>query len=85
MREARNDGLSDPVLLWSTLAPSSTWGILAEYARVLLSLPIAEAENERFFSTRRYVVGERGGRTKNELVTARVRIRDAPDQAPRKG
>jgi hypothetical protein len=85
IEEWRAEGLGDPVLLWSTLGTSSKWDVLAEYADVLLSMPIAEAENERFFSTRRYVVGERGGRTKNPLVTARVRIHGAPEKAPGKG
>jgi hypothetical protein len=66
---------ADITLLWRALGFAAPWSALAEFAGLLVSLPIAETENERFFSIRRYVVGGRGGRTKNEVVTARVRIR----------
>jgi hypothetical protein len=62
-------------LIWVTLGATPQWGRIAEYAQLLLSLPIAETENERFFSLRRFVTGQRGGRMGNDLVTARVRIR----------
>jgi hypothetical protein len=44
------------------------------FAEISFALPISEAENERTFSIRKHVVGDRGGRSKNELVTARVRL-----------
>jgi hypothetical protein len=62
-------------LLWNCLGKSDLWGVLKDYAGVVVSLPVAETENERIFSIRKYVVGDRGGRTKNDLVTARVRTR----------
>jgi hypothetical protein len=65
---------SEP-LIWVTLSAMPQWGRIPEYAQLLLSLPIAETENERFFSLRRFATGQRGGRIGNGLVTARVRIR----------
>jgi hypothetical protein len=65
----------DPPLIWVALGTSKNWSLLSGYAGLLVSLPIAETENERLFSVRKYVVGDRGGRTKNDLLTARVRIR----------
>jgi hypothetical protein len=45
----------------------------------ITSLPALEAENERTFSIRKYVVGGRGGRTQNDLVTSCVRLRMGRD------
>jgi hypothetical protein len=65
----------EPPLVWVGLGTSKRWDVLREFAQLVLSLPAAETENERLFSVRKYVVGDRGGRTKNDLVTARVRMR----------
>jgi hypothetical protein len=71
------DDLSPPVY-WMVMETKRSWLILAEYAQVLMSLPIAETENERTFSVRKYIVGDRGGMAKNDLITARVRLRAKP-------
>jgi hypothetical protein len=42
-----------PCLLWRSLGTSSHWDVLKDYANVVLSLPAAEAENERIFSIRK--------------------------------
>jgi hypothetical protein len=65
----------EPPLIWVGLGTAKRWDVLREFAQLVLSLPAAETENERLFSVRRYVVGDRGGRTKSDLVTPRVRIR----------
>jgi hypothetical protein len=62
-------------LIWVALGATLQWGWIGEYAPLLLSLPIAETENERFFSLRRFVTGQRGRKMRNDLVTACVRIR----------
>jgi hypothetical protein len=72
MVPARN--LSPPAF-WIAVGTSCRWAELAEYAEIILSLPASEAENERTFSVRKYIVGDRGGRTQNDLLTARVRLR----------
>lgn len=64
-----------PPLFWNVMGTSSDWQILAEYAAMVVSLPTAEAENERTFSIRKFVIGERGARSKNDLVVARIRTR----------
>jgi hypothetical protein len=64
-----------PPLFWTALGSSSQWNVLRDDALVLLTLPVAEVENERAFSIRKYVTGDRGGRSKNDIVTARVRTR----------
>jgi hypothetical protein len=63
-----------PPVHWSVLGMASQWDVLKEFAEIVFSLPISEAENERMFSIRKHVVGDRGGRSKNDLVTARVRL-----------
>jgi hypothetical protein len=60
-------------LFWTVLGQD--WEVLREFAPILLSLPASEVENERTFSIRKYVVGDRGARSKNDLVTARIRLR----------
>jgi hypothetical protein len=64
-----------PSLLWRCFGTSSHWDVLNDYADVVLSLPAAQAENGRIFSSWKYVIGERGGRSKNDLVTERLRAR----------
>jgi hypothetical protein len=61
--------------LYGTMMDQCPNKALKDFADLVLSLPAAEAENERIFSIRKYVVGERGGRSKSDLVTARVRTR----------
>jgi hypothetical protein len=51
-----------------------SWNVIT-ITEILLALPISEAENERTFSIIKHVVGARGGRSKNGLVTARVHLR----------
>jgi hypothetical protein len=58
-----------------SLGTSSRWGALKDFADLFLPRPVAEAENERMFSIDKYIVGERGGRSKNDVITARVRAR----------
>jgi hypothetical protein len=77
--QTRARGLSPP-LFWIAIGTSSHWNLLREYADVIISLPASEAENERTFSIRKHVVGDRGGRTGNDLVTSRVRLRMGQDQ-----
>jgi hypothetical protein len=48
--------------------------LLAQFARVICSIPMSEAENERIFSIRKFIVGKPGGRSKNELMAARTRL-----------
>jgi hypothetical protein len=61
--------------LWTALASSRRWSFLWKYAEFVLSLPAAETENERVFSIRKHVIVDRGGRSKNDIVTTRVGIR----------
>jgi hypothetical protein len=60
-------------VFWTVLGQD--WEVLREFAPILLSIPASEVENERTFSIRKYVVGDRGARSKNDLVTARIRLR----------
>jgi hypothetical protein len=62
-------------LFWGSLGTSTLWAALKDYADLIISLPAAETENERVFSVRKHVIGDRNGRSKNDLVTARVRTR----------
>jgi hypothetical protein len=64
-----------PPLFWTAIGTSSRWTQLKEFAEVVMSLPASETENERVFSVRKYVIGDRGAKSKNDLVTARVRTR----------
>jgi hypothetical protein len=64
-----------PSALWGSIGTSSMWNSLREYAEVVISLPASEAENERIFSIRKHIVGDRRGRSKNDPVTARVRTK----------
>jgi hypothetical protein len=64
-----------PLQFWEALSHSSECYGLAQYALLLCSLPMNEAENERVFSVRKFVVGDRGEMSKNQLATARVRLR----------
>jgi hypothetical protein len=72
-----------PSLHWVALGTALGLHTLKEVAEVLLSLPASEAENERTFSVRKYVVGPRGGRAKTDLVTARVRLRQESAKKPK--
>jgi hypothetical protein len=64
-----------PPRFWESMLDSSDWSILGEMAIMPMPPPMSEAENEHVISMKRYVVGERGGRSKNECMTARIRIR----------
>jgi hypothetical protein len=59
-----------PPLFWNVIATSSCWRAPGEYASIVVSLPTSEAENEKIFSIRKYVIGECGARFKNSLVVA---------------
>jgi hypothetical protein len=63
------------LLFWNVIATSSRWRVPGEYASIVVSLPTSEAENERTFSIRKYVIGKRGARSKNDLVVARIRAK----------
>jgi hypothetical protein len=63
----------DQFCFWACLGTSSHWSALKDYADLIMSLPAAETENERVFSIRKYIIGDRSGRSKNDLVVARVR------------
>lgn len=69
-----------PPEFWLAVGTSLRWAQLKVYARVIVSLPVSEAENERTFSIRKYGLGDRGGRTRNDLVTASVRVRMSQPQ-----
>jgi hypothetical protein len=51
---------------------------LKEFAEVLFPLSDADAVNEKVFSPRKHIVGDREGRFKNDIVTAHVRLRVNP-------
>jgi hypothetical protein len=54
---------------------TSEWDFSAKFTRVSCSVPTSEAENERIFSISKFIVGDRGGRSKNELMAARTRLK----------
>jgi hypothetical protein len=64
-----------PPLFWNVITTSSRWRVLREYASFVVSLPTSEAENKRTFLIRKYVIGENGARSKNDLVVARIRAK----------
>jgi hypothetical protein len=56
---------------------------LKEFAEIMFALSISEAEDEQTFSMRQHTVGDRRGRSKDELVTPSVlfTIRDESGMA----
>jgi hypothetical protein len=64
-----------PPQFWEVLSGSSDWPVLEELATTFMSLATSETQSLSVISMKEYVVGERGGRSKNELMTARTRIR----------
>jgi hypothetical protein len=46
----------EPTLIWVALATSIRWDVLAAQAQIIVSLPMAETENERLFSIRKCAV-----------------------------
>jgi hypothetical protein len=77
--QTRARGLPPP-LFWIAIGTSSQWNVLRECAEVIILSPASEAENERRFSIRKYVLGDRGGRTRNDFLAFRVRLRMGRDQ-----
>jgi hypothetical protein len=60
-------------LFWRVVMTFSHWQILGEYTVIIVSLPIAEAENRRTFSIRKYIIRECRARSKNISVNAQIR------------
>jgi hypothetical protein len=52
--------LSDqnPPDFWEALSRSGNWSLLAQFVKILCSLPISEAENENIFSIRKFIIGD---------------------------
>jgi hypothetical protein len=61
-----------PPLFWNVSTTSSRWRVVREYASLVAFLPTSEAENERTFSIGKYIIGERGARSQNDLIVARI-------------
>jgi hypothetical protein len=62
------------------MGASSQWNLFQDEAQIMISLPASGAENQRTLSIRKSVVGDRKGRTRNDLVIFRVRLRMGQDQ-----
>jgi hypothetical protein len=60
---------------WEAVSGASDWLVLGGLAILLMSIPTSESENERLIAMKKNVVGESGGPSKNEQVTARTQIR----------
>jgi hypothetical protein len=58
----------------SAVLGSSDWSVIGKLAIIFTSLSTSEVENEHVISMIKQVVGERGGRSKNELVTVHMQI-----------
>jgi hypothetical protein len=56
----------NPPLRWSAFGERPEGKILREVTVTILTIHVAEAENERTFSVRRHVVGDRGGWAKKD-------------------
>jgi hypothetical protein len=67
--------IDSPPLFWNVITTSSRWQVLRKYASLVVCGPIPEAEHERIFSIRKCIIGERGARSKNDLIVARIRAK----------
>ena len=59
---------------WYLMGFSKEWSELAEFARVITSIPVSEVENERMFSLKRNIVGKYQTKISPELLNARARL-----------
>jgi hypothetical protein len=64
-----------PLSFWNVIITSSRWRVPTEYASFLVSRPTSEAEKERAFPIRKYIIGELGARSKNDLIIARIQAK----------
>ena len=59
---------------WYLMGFSKEWSELAEFARVITSIPVSEVENERMFSIKRNIVGKYQTKISPDLLNARARL-----------
>jgi hypothetical protein len=64
-----------PSLFWNAITTSPRWRVLGEYTSLVISPPTSETEDERTFSIRKSIIEERGTRSKNDLIVARIRAK----------
>jgi hypothetical protein len=60
---------------WNILKGSSEWKSLADLTLVLMTMPLAEADNQRIFSLKTEIVGIHDTRANTERLHARARIK----------
>jgi hypothetical protein len=63
--------------IWEAITASESWRALGQFAKGLSFLPNRETQNERRFMRGEWVMGDRYGKSANDLITPRRGLQKA--------